>query len=100
MEVQSPPSFQPYTSQAQAFVQPLFMPYIVESEMDWTVNDSLYHKFLKCKLKCKNILDCELAMLPESKKFKKVIALSGDFGMDQYVSWCLTAEDLCLDTIW
>ena len=39
-------------------------------------------------------------MLPESKKCKKVIAWSGDFGMDQYVSWCLLTEDLCLDTIW
>ena len=24
----------------------------------------------------------------------------GDFGMDQYVFWCLPAEDLCLDSIW
>ena len=68
--------------------------------MDWAVNDGLYHRFLKGKLKCENILDCELAMFPESKKCKKVIAWSGDFGMDQYVSWCLPMEDLCLDTIW
>ena len=39
-------------------------------------------------------------MLPESKKCKKVIAWSGDFGMDQYVSWCLPTEELSLDTIW
>ena len=69
------------------------MPYIEGSKMDWTVNDSLYHRFLKWKLKCENILDCELAMLPESKKCKKVIAWSGDFGVDQYVSWCLPTED-------
>ena len=68
--------------------------------MDWTVNDSLYHRFLKWKLKCENILDCELAMLPESKKCKKVIASCGDFGMDQNVSWCLPAEDLSLEIIW
>ena len=68
--------------------------------MDWTVNDGLYQRFLKWKLKCENILDCELAMLPESKKCKKVIASSGVFGMDQYVSWCLPMDDLCLDTIW
>ena len=68
--------------------------------MDWAVNDRLYHRFLKWKLKWENILDCELAMLPESKKCKKVIALSGDFGMDQYVSWCLPTEDLSLDVIW
>ena len=97
-EMQSP-SFQPHTSQAQ-FVSPMFMPYIEGSKMDWTVNDGLYHRFLKCKLKCENILDCELEMLPESKKCKKVIAWSGDFGMDQYVSWCLPVDDLRLDTIW
>ena len=68
--------------------------------MGWTVNDSLYHRFLKWKLKCENILDCELAMLPESKKCKKVIVWSGDFGMDQYVSWCLPAEDLNLELTW
>ena len=50
--------------------------------------------------KCENILECELAMLPEKKQCKKVIALSGDFGMDQYVSWNLTTEELTLDAIW
>ena len=39
-------------------------------------------------------------MLPESKKCKKVIAWNGDFGMDQYVSWCLPTEEFSLDTIW
>ena len=68
--------------------------------MDWTVNDSLYHIFLKRKLKCENVLDCELAMLPESMKCKKVKAWSGNFGMDHCVSWCLPTEDLCLDTFW
>ena len=68
--------------------------------MDWTVNDGLYHMFLKWKLECENILDCELGMLPESKKCKKVIAWSGDLGMDQYVSLCLLMDELNLDTIW
>ena len=45
----------------------------------WQWIDSLYHRFLKWKLKCENILDCELAMLPESKKCKKVIALNWRF---------------------
>ena len=58
------------------------MPYIEGPTMDWTVNDSLYQRFLKWKLKYENILDCKLAMLPESKKCKKVIAWSGGFGMD------------------
>ena len=51
--------------------------------MDLTVNDSLYHRFLKWKVKCENILDCELAMLSEARKCKKVVAWSGDFGIDQ-----------------
>ena len=68
--------------------------------MEWTVNDGLYHRFLKWKLKCENILDCKLAVLPESKKCKKAIAWSGDFGVDQYASRCLPMDDLRLDTIW
>ena len=39
-------------------------------------------------------------MLSEARKCKKVIAWSGDFGLDQYISWNLTNEELCLDTIW
>ena len=68
--------------------------------MDWTVNDGLYHRFLKWSLKCENILDHELAMLPESAKCKKVVAWSGNFGMDQYVLCCLSANELNLGTIW
>ena len=86
MEVQTSQCFPPSTSQPQSFVQPMFMPYIGGPKMDWAVNDSLYHRFVKWKLKCEDILDCELAMLPESKKCKKVIGYSGDFEMDQYVS--------------
>ena len=68
--------------------------------MDWTVNDSLYHHYLKWKLKCENILECELVALPEPQQCKKLIAWSGDFGIDQYVSWGLTKDELELDTIW
>ena len=100
MEVQSPQHFPTSTSQPHSFVQPMFMPYNKEPMMDWTVNDSLYHMFLKWKLKCENILDCELAMSPEAKKYKNVIVWSGDFGMDQYVSWCLPTEHLSLAVTW
>ena len=31
---------------------------------------------------------------------KKVIAWSGDFGMDQYVSWGLHTNQLTLELIW
>ena len=68
--------------------------------MDWSVNDSLYNRFLKWKIKCENILDCELAMLSEARKCKKVVAWSGDFGIDQYISWDLPPEELCLEVIW
>ena len=92
------PSLQPFESQAQ-FVPSIFVPYIEGPKMDWTVNDGLYHRFWKWKLKCENIPDCELVMLPESKKCKKVIAWSVDFEMDQYVSQCLAADEVRLDTI-
>ena len=31
---------------------------------------------------------------------QKVIAWSGDFGMDLYVSWSIPKEELMLDDIW
>ena len=64
------------------------------------VNDALCHRFFKWKLKCENILECELAVLPECQKCKKVIAWSGNFAVDQYVSWGLSKEEMNLDTIW
>ena len=76
------------------------MPYIEGPKMHWTVNDALYHRFLKWRLKCKNILECELVALPECQKCMKMIAWSRDFGMEQYVSWGLSNEDLNLNTIW
>ena len=78
----------------------IYMPYIEGPHMDWTVNDHLYHRFLKWCLKCENILECKLAALPECQQCKKVIAWSGDCKMDQYVSWNLSSNELTLDTIW
>ena len=91
---------QQLSSSPAQFAPHMYMPYLEGPKMDWRVNDGLYHRLLKWKLKCENILDCELAMLSESKKCKKVVAWSGDFGMDQYVSWYLPADELNLDTIW
>ena len=68
--------------------------------MDWTVNDGLYHRFLKWKLKCENILDCELATLSETRQCKKLISWSGNDGMDLVVSWGLTDGDITLETLW
>ena len=78
----------------------MFMPYIEGPKMKWTVDDGLYHRFLKWCLKCKTILDCELANLPEKQKCQKVIAWLGDFRMDLCVSWSLPKEGLTLHTIW
>ena len=77
-----------------------FVPYIEGPKMDWTVNDGLYHRFLKWKLKCENILDCELASLSESRQCKKLISWSGDDGMDLVVSWGLNDRELTLETLW
>ena len=44
---------------------------------------------IKWKIKCKNVLDCELTMLLEARTCKKVVAWSGDFGIGQYISWDL-----------
>ena len=78
----------------------MYMPYIEGPQMDWTVNDDLYHHFLKWCLKCENILECKLAALPEHQKCKKVIAWSGNCRMDQYVSWNLLSSELTLHIIW
>ena len=77
----------------------MYMPYIEGLRMDWTVKDDMYHHFLKWHLKCKNILECVLAALPEHQKCKKVIAWSSNCSMDQYVSWNLPSSKLTLDTI-
>ena len=53
----------------------MYMPYIEGPRMDWMVNDALYHMFLKWKLKCENMLECELAALPECQKCKKSYSL-------------------------
>ena len=46
-------------SQAQV-ISNMFMPYIECPKMDWTVNDGLYHRFLKWHLKCKIFLNVSL----------------------------------------
>ena len=89
-----------HLSRVQHIIPIMIMPYIEGPKMDWTVNDGLYHRILKWHLICEYILVCKLAALPEQQKYKKVIVWSGDFGMDQYVSWCLSEEELNLDTIW
>ena len=84
----------------QPIVTGMYISYIEGPHMDWTVNDNLYHRFLKWHLKCKNILECKLVAPLEHKQCKKVIAWSGNCSMDQYVSWNLPSSKLTLDTIW
>ena len=60
----------------EVFLQPskaqvvpnMFISYIEGPKMDWMANDGLYHRFLKWHLKCKNILECEFAMLPRRRQ--------------------------------
>ena len=46
-------------------VPSIFMSFIEGTKMEWTVNNGLYHRLLKWHLKYENILECELASLPE-----------------------------------
>ena len=77
-----------------------FVPYIEGPTMDWMVNDGLYHLFRTWKLKCENILECELATLSKSRQCKKLISWSGNDGMDLVVSWGLTDSDISLEILW
>ena len=91
-------SFYPVVPSPSTFT--MFMPYIEGPKMNWTMDDGLYHRFLKWQLKCETILDCELTNLPAKQKCQKVIAWLGDFSMDLYVSWSIPKEELTLDAIW
>ena len=39
-------------------------------------------------------------MLPDARKCKRIVAWSGDFGLDQYISWNFSNEKLTLEVIW
>ena len=51
----------------------IMVPYVEGLKMDWTVDDALHSRFIRWKIKCENILNCELAILQESAKCKNVI---------------------------
>ena len=80
--------------------QQAYMPYIEGPKMNWCVDDVLYTRFIKWKIRCENILDCELAMLSEARKVQKSYCMVRRFCLDQYIPWNLSNEELCLDTIW
>ena len=83
---------QPSTSTSAQEMPNVYMPYIEGPTMDCMIKDGLYNRFLKWWLRCKNILECELVRLTVSRKCKKVLAWSGDFGLGQYISWNLSSE--------
>ena len=78
----------------------MMVPYVEGPKMDWTIGDTLHSRFIRWKIKSKNILDCKLAILQESAKCKKVIQWSGDAGLDMYISWALPTTEVMLQTIW
>ena len=58
---QAPPYFPPN----------MFMPYIEGLLMDWTVNDGLYHRFLKLRLKCKKHIRLQTCSTPWMSKMQE-----------------------------
>ena len=53
--------------------QQAYITYIEGPKMNWSVDDGLYNRFIKWKIRCENILDCELALLSEDRKCKKLL---------------------------
>ena len=47
----------PSTSKKAQLMPSMYMPYIERPTMDWTMTEGLYNRFLKWRLKCKNILE-------------------------------------------
>ena len=82
--------YHPQPNMHQPVYTSIYVPYMEGPKMDWMVNDALYQRLLKWKLKCENILECEH---PECQKCKEVIAWSGNIRMDQCVSWGLSKEE-------
>ena len=78
----------------------MMVPYVEGPKMDWTVDDALHSRFIRWRIKCENILDCQLAILHENAKCKQLIQWSGDAGLDMYISWNLHPEEITLQTIW
>ena len=78
----------------------MMVPYVKGPKMDWTVDNALHSRFIRWKIKCENILDCELAILQESAKCKEVIQRSGNPRLVMYISWALPTADVTLQAIW
>ena len=94
---ETPPNQVPYSPYLYSG---MMVPYIEGPKMDWTVDDALHSIFIRWRIKCENILACQLAILQETAKCKQVIQWSGDAGLDMYISWNLHQEEITLQTIW
>ena len=94
---ETPPNQVPYSPYPYSG---MMVPYVEGPKMDWTVDDALYSRFIRWRIKYENILDCQLAILQENAKSKQVIQWSGDAGLDMYISWNLHQEEITLQTIW
>ena len=62
-------SFHPVVSPNN--IPTMFMPYIEGPKMNWTVDDGLYHRFLKWHLKCEMILIANWQISLPNKNAKK-----------------------------
>ena len=49
----------------------MMVPYVEGPKMDWTVDDALHSRFIRWRIKCENILDCQLSILQENAKFNR-----------------------------
>ena len=99
-QVRSLPKQQAVTSMNQSTFH-----FIDSPVMHWSVDDSLYSRFKKWKLKCENTLEVELAIfiLLDARKCNTLSRCSGDQELKMYEAWCLDCTDISkemLSTKW
>ena len=41
----------------------MMVPYVKGPKIDWTVDDALHSRFIRWRIKCEDIPDCQLAIL-------------------------------------
>ena len=62
--------------------------------MDWSVGDFLISREITWRLKYENILEPELARLPDKRKGRALFRWSGNQGLGVYQVWCLDPSDI------
>ena len=73
---------------------PVQVQYIKGPQMDWAINDGLYHQFKTWKIQCDFILRAELEVLLEACKGKMLLCWSGDKVLELYQSWGIDNDDI------